>query len=76
VWATNQVGWAHSQVGGSSGRPDPLIRDGREPGRWGPKGTYVSVGFSEKIILVQPLMSYFSVSPKYLMPYRIELSVF
>jgi hypothetical protein len=28
--------------GGSSGRPDPLIRDGREPGRWGPRGTHVS----------------------------------
>jgi hypothetical protein len=25
VWATNKVGWAHCQVGGSSGRPDPLV---------------------------------------------------
>jgi hypothetical protein len=30
------------QVGGSSGRPDLLVRDGREPGRWGPRGTHVS----------------------------------
>jgi hypothetical protein len=26
----------------SSGRPDPLVVDGREPGRWGPRGTHVS----------------------------------
>jgi hypothetical protein len=31
-----------SQVGGSSGRPDQLVRDGREPGRWGPRGSHVS----------------------------------
>jgi hypothetical protein len=29
------------QVGGSSGRPDPLVVDGCEHGRWGPKGTHV-----------------------------------
>jgi hypothetical protein len=28
--------------GGSSGGPDPLVGDGREPGRWGPRGTHVS----------------------------------
>jgi hypothetical protein len=33
---------AHWQIGGSSGRPDLLVMDGREPGRWGPKGTHVS----------------------------------
>jgi hypothetical protein len=27
---------------GSSSRPDPLFGDGREPGRWGPRGTRVS----------------------------------
>jgi hypothetical protein len=32
----------HQQVGGSSGRSDPLVGDGCEPGRWGPKGTHVS----------------------------------
>jgi hypothetical protein len=42
VWAANKVGWAHWQVGRSSGRPDPLIEDGREPDRWRPKGTHVS----------------------------------
>jgi hypothetical protein len=42
VWAANQVGWAHKQVGGSSGRPNLLVRDEREPGRWGPRGTHVS----------------------------------
>jgi hypothetical protein len=26
----------------SSSRSDPLVRDGREPGRWGPRGTHVS----------------------------------
>jgi hypothetical protein len=26
----------------SSGRPDLLVRDGREPGRWGPRSTHVS----------------------------------
>jgi hypothetical protein len=36
------VGWAHCQVGGSSGRTDPLVRDGRELGRWKPRGTHVS----------------------------------
>jgi hypothetical protein len=30
------------QVVGSSGRPNPLVRDDREPGRWGPRGTHVS----------------------------------
>jgi hypothetical protein len=42
VWAANQVGSAHWQVGGSSSRPDPLVWDGGEPGRWGPRGTHVS----------------------------------
>jgi hypothetical protein len=42
VWAASQVGWAHRQVGRSSGRSDPLVVDGREPGRWGPRGTHVS----------------------------------
>jgi hypothetical protein len=32
----------NTQVGGSSGRPDLLVRDGREPGQWGPRGTHVS----------------------------------
>jgi hypothetical protein len=27
---------------GSSGRPDPLVGNGREPDRWGPRGTHVS----------------------------------
>jgi hypothetical protein len=30
------------QVGKSFGRPDPLVGDGCEPGRWGPRGTHVS----------------------------------
>jgi hypothetical protein len=30
------------QVCGSSGRPDLLVRDGRESSRWGPRGTHVS----------------------------------
>jgi hypothetical protein len=42
VWAANKVEWAHRQVGGSSSRPDPLVGGGREPGRWGPRGTHVS----------------------------------
>jgi hypothetical protein len=42
VWATNLIGWAHCQFGGSSGRPGPLVRDGREPGRCGPRGNHVS----------------------------------
>jgi hypothetical protein len=29
-------------VGGSSGRCDLLVRDDREPCRWGPRGTHVS----------------------------------
>jgi hypothetical protein len=36
AWAANLVGWAHWQVGGSFGRPDLLVRDDREPSRWGP----------------------------------------
>jgi hypothetical protein len=39
VWAANWVSWAHRQVGGSSSRLDPFVGDGREPGRWGPRGT-------------------------------------
>jgi hypothetical protein len=35
-------GWAHKQVGESSSRPDPLVGYGREPCRWGPRGTHVS----------------------------------
>jgi hypothetical protein len=42
VWAANLVCWVHRQVGGSSGRPDLLVKDGCEPGRWRPKGTHVS----------------------------------
>jgi hypothetical protein len=42
VWAANQVGWSHCHVGESSGRSDPLVGDGREAGRWGPRGTHVS----------------------------------
>jgi hypothetical protein len=42
VWATDQVGWAHCQVGESSGGPNPLVRDGHEPGWCGPLGTHVS----------------------------------
>jgi hypothetical protein len=42
MWAANKVGCAHCQVGSSSGRPDPLVRDGHVPGRWGPRGTLVS----------------------------------
>jgi hypothetical protein len=30
------------QVGGSSGRPDPIVGASREPGQWGPRGTHVS----------------------------------
>jgi hypothetical protein len=41
VWDTNQVGWAHWQVDGSSGRPDPLVGDDHEPSRWGHRGTQV-----------------------------------
>jgi hypothetical protein len=41
-WASNEVGWAHGQVGGSSSRSDPLVGDGRERGRWGPRGSHVS----------------------------------
>jgi hypothetical protein len=26
----------------ASSRPDPPVGDGREPGRWGPRGTHVS----------------------------------
>jgi hypothetical protein len=42
VWDANLVGWAHWQVGGSSGSPDPLVGDVFEPDRWGPRGTHVS----------------------------------
>jgi hypothetical protein len=42
AWAANYVVWAHQQVGGSSGRPDPFVGDSREPGRWGPRGTHFS----------------------------------
>jgi hypothetical protein len=42
VWASNLFSWAHCQVGEFSGRPDPLVGDGCEPGRWGPRGTHVS----------------------------------
>jgi hypothetical protein len=42
VWPTDKVCWVHYQVGGSSGRPDPLVGDGREPGRGEPRGTHVS----------------------------------
>jgi hypothetical protein len=30
------------KIGRSSSRPDPLVGDDREPGRWGSKGTHVS----------------------------------
>jgi hypothetical protein len=36
------------QVCGSSGRPDPLVGDGREPGQWGSRGTHVSQNRIEK----------------------------
>jgi hypothetical protein len=42
VWTANYVDWAHEHVGESSSRPDPLVEYGREPGRWGPRGTHVS----------------------------------
>jgi hypothetical protein len=42
LWATCQVGQAYWQFGWSSSRPDPLVGDDREPGRWGPRGTHVS----------------------------------
>jgi hypothetical protein len=42
VWAANWVSWAHCEVGGSFGRPNPLVGDSREPDRWGPRGTHVS----------------------------------
>jgi hypothetical protein len=41
-WAINEVGWAHGQVVGPSNRSEPLVGDGRERGRWGPRGTHVS----------------------------------
>jgi hypothetical protein len=40
--ATDRVYWARCQVGDSSDVPDLLVGDGREPGRWGPRGTLVS----------------------------------
>jgi hypothetical protein len=46
AWATNQIGWGHYQVGGSSGRPDPLVGDDHELGWWGPRGTHVSQVYS------------------------------
>jgi hypothetical protein len=49
VWTANQVDWAHCQVSGSSGGPDPLVGDGREPSRRGSRGTYVSHGDKLKI---------------------------
>jgi hypothetical protein len=30
-----------------SGRPNPLVGDGCEPSRWGPRGTHVSQAPSE-----------------------------
>jgi hypothetical protein len=38
----DKVFWAHMQVGGSSDRSDPLVRDLWDPSRWGPLGTHVS----------------------------------
>jgi hypothetical protein len=39
----HQLGWLGPLLGRrSSGRPDLLLGDGRELGRWGPKGTHVS----------------------------------
>jgi hypothetical protein len=36
------------QLSESSGGPDPLVGDGREPGRWGPRGTHVSQSQEEE----------------------------
>jgi hypothetical protein len=39
----HQLGRQGPLIGGrSSSRPDPLVGDVREPGRWGPRGTHVS----------------------------------
>jgi hypothetical protein len=56
VWATNKVDWAHRQVGSSSSRPDPLVGDGREPGRWGP-GVPISHSFRLQISCMAPIVT-------------------